>query len=146
MPSQRGRLPVQSDLGGHALLATLFVVAVLGVALLAVACTTDPAVKKQQYLESGNRYFDQGKFAEAIVEYRNAIALDATFGQARKRLAESYLRVGNARGSFDEFVRAADLLPTDVDVQLTAGNLLLAAKQPQEALARADAALKEFMQ
>jgi tetratricopeptide (TPR) repeat protein len=39
-------------------------------------------------------------------------------------------------------VRAADLLPGDVDVQLTAGNLLLLARKPEEALARADAALK----
>jgi tetratricopeptide (TPR) repeat protein len=137
MRTQRGRLPVQSHRRRHALLATLF-----GVAFLAVACTTDPAVKKQQYLDSGNSYFDQGKYAEAIIEYRNAIGLDATFGQARKRLAESYARAGNPRGSFDEFIRAADLLPTDVNAQLTAGNLLLVARQPQEALARADAALK----
>jgi tetratricopeptide (TPR) repeat protein len=137
MRTLRGRLLVQSHLRRHALLVTL-----VGVAFLAVACTTDPAVKKQQYLDSGNKYFDQGKYAEAIIEYRNAIGVDAAFGQARKRLAETYARTGNARGSFDEFVRAADLLPTDVNVQLTAGNLLLVSRQPQEALARADAALK----
>ena len=130
------KLPINSHLPRQMLL-----VALLGAAIVVAGCK-DPAVKKQQYLESGNRYFDQKKYAEAIIEYRNAIGIDATFGQARKRLAEAYAREGNARGSFDEFVRAADLLPDDVDVQLTAGNLLLMSRHPQEALARADAALK----
>jgi tetratricopeptide (TPR) repeat protein len=137
MRMDSARLPAKSHSPRHTLLAAL-----LGAAVIVAGCRADPAVKRQQYLESGNRYFDQAKYAEAIIEYRNAIGVDATFGQARKRLAESYARVGNARGSFDEFVRAADLLPNDVDVQLTAGNLLLMARQPQEALARADGALK----
>lgn len=120
----------------HASLATL-----LGIAIVAVGCTS-PEVKKQRYLESGNQYFDKGQFAEAIIEYRNAIAIDATLGLAHKRLAEAYVRTGNSRGAFDEYVRAADILPNDIDVQLRAGNLRLMAKQPQEALARADAVLK----
>jgi tetratricopeptide (TPR) repeat protein len=121
----------------HVTLGTFFCVAVL-----TVGCTFDPSVKKQRYLESGNRYFDQGQYAAAIVEYRNAISIDETFGQARKRLAEAYARTGNDRGAFGEFVRAADLLPADVSVQLNAGKMLLVARKPQEALARAEAALK----
>src|SRR4030095_3916613 len=45
--------------------------------------------------------------------------------------------------ALDEYVRAADLLPNDVNVQLTAGTYLLAAHKPEEALARADNALKQ---
>jgi FimV-like protein len=115
---------------------------VLVVAVTALACTSDPAVKKQQYLDSGNRYFEQGKYAEAIVEYRNAVEIDATFGPARKRLAEAFARMGDDRNAYREFIRAADLLPSDVDVQLNAGKLLLADRRPAEALARADSALK----
>ena len=63
-------------------------------------------------------------------------------GEARKRLRQSYARTGNLAGAFDEFVRAADLLPTDVEVQLDAGNVRLARNQHQEALERADAALR----
>ena len=44
--------------------------------------------------------------------------------------------------ALDQFVRASDLLPNDLDVQLKAGNLLLAARKPEDAVARADAALK----
>jgi Tfp pilus assembly protein PilF len=109
--------------------------------VLTVGCT-DPSVKKQQYLESGISYFDQANYPAAIIEFRNAIQIDARFGDARKRLGEAYLRVGDARGALDQFVRASDLLPNDVDVQLKAGNLLLAARKPEDAVARADAALK----
>jgi tetratricopeptide (TPR) repeat protein len=121
----------------HVSLATL-----LAVAALTTACTGDPAVKKQQYLESGDRYFDQGRFAEAIIEYRNAVHIDPMFGQARKQLAESYARSGDDGRAFEEFVRAADMLPADVGVQLNAGKMLLVARKPEEALARAEAALK----
>jgi len=118
---------------------TLLVAALATV--LAVGCT-DPLVRKQQYLESGNSYFKQANYPAAIIEFRNAIQIDARFGAARKQLGEAYLRVGDARGALDQFVRASDLLPNDLDVQLKAGNLLLAARKPEDAVARADAALK----
>jgi len=117
-------------------------IALFCMAVTTLACTADPAVKKQQYLESGNQYVEKGQYAEAIIEYRNAVAVDATFGQARKRLAEAYTHAGDYRAAFDEFVRAADLLPSDVALQVYTGNLLLVRRKPEEALARADAALK----
>jgi tetratricopeptide (TPR) repeat protein len=111
--------------------------------LLTIACQADPSVRKQQYLESGNRYFADGKYAHAVIEYRNAVDLDATFGEARKRLAEAYARTGDGPHALEQFVRAADLLPNDVQLQLTAGTYLLAAGKPDDALARADIALKQ---
>ncbi len=42
-----------------------------------------PEVAKKEYFDSGNKYFDQGKYKEAIVEYRNAIQQDPKFGEAR---------------------------------------------------------------
>ena len=114
---------------------------VLAIAALAAGCSTDPAVKKQKYFESGNRFFDQG-LCFGDHQYRNAVDLDALFGEARKKLALSYARTGNARGALEQYVRAADLLPEDVDVQIAAGTLLLAARKPEDAVARADAALK----
>src|SRR5688500_16104792 len=62
------RLEVRLDLLWYLQVAMLF-----ATVALAAACTVDAAAKKQRYLVSGDRYFGQGKFAEAIVEYRNAI-------------------------------------------------------------------------
>lgn len=117
--------------------AALLVVA----AFIAAGCGKDAAARKAEYLESGNRFFEQGQYPSAILEYRNAIALDATFGEAHKRLAGAYQRAGDPRRALDEYVRAADLLAADFDVQLTAGKYLLAAGRSDDALARADAAL-----
>ena len=34
------------------------------VAVLAIACTADPASRKQRYFASGNLYFDQARYAK----------------------------------------------------------------------------------
>ncbi len=110
--------------------------------LLTTACQADPSVRKQRYLDSGNQSFAEGKYQHAIIEYRNAVDIDGSFGEARKRLAEAYARIGDAPRAFEQYVRAADLLPNDVQLQLTAGAYLLAARKPEDALARADLALR----
>ena len=58
-----------------------------------MSCARDPEVAKRKYLEAGNKYFDQQKYKEAIVEYRNAVQQDPRFGDARYKLAEAYVRV-----------------------------------------------------
>ncbi len=116
----------------------LFVLA----ALLVSGCSQDPAVRRQEALESGNRYAKEGQYSHAIIEYRNALQADATFGEAQKRLAEAYARTGDGPRALESYVRAADLLPADVDVQLTAATFLLAAGRSEDALARVEAALK----
>ena len=110
--------------------------------LLTLACQSDPAVQKQRYFESGNKYASENKISEAIIEYRNAVQIDASFGEARKKLAEAYAKSGDPQHAFDEYVRAADLLPDDTDLQLTAGLYLLAARRAEDAVARADGVLK----
>lgn len=114
---------------------------VLIVALTVAACSGDPAVRKQKYLESGNKYFSDAQYSSAVIEYRNAIEIDPKFGEARKRLAQTYARVGDGSHALDEYVRAADLLPKDIETQLAAGSYLLATRKFQEAANRADAAL-----
>jgi tetratricopeptide (TPR) repeat protein len=111
-------------------------------AVLAAGCTGDPAVRKQQYLENGNRYVAEGKYPYAIIEYRNAVGIDPGFGEAQKRLAEAYAKSGDAPHALEEYVRAADLLPQDIEVQLIAGTYLLAARKMEDAVGRADAVLK----
>ena len=135
------RILSSSPGGRHRTVSIRRVIGALASAVLLNACT-DPQVKKQQYFESGNSYFDKKMYGEAIVEYRNAVALDATFGEARKKLAQALTHTGDAPAALGEYVRAADLLPNDVETQVDTGTLLLGARKPQEALQRAEAALK----
>ena len=59
-------------------------------ALSLVACSADPERAKQEYLASGDRYIQQKKYSEAIVQYRNALQQDPRFGDARLKLARAY--------------------------------------------------------
>ena len=115
--------------------------ALAAISLVTLGCSGDPAARKQRYLESGNRYAASSQWREAVIEYRNALQIDARFSEARLKIAEAYAKLGEARNAMSEYVRAADLLPERVDVQLTAGTYLLAAGQTDSALARAEAAI-----
>jgi tetratricopeptide (TPR) repeat protein len=117
-------------------------IALLAVLLTAAtACSRDPERAKRGYLERGNRYFQQKKYREAIVEYRNVLRLDPRSGEARRQLATSYLQTGDPLNALREQVRAADLLPGDVRVQVGAGNMLLLIGRFEDAKARANQAL-----
>ena len=115
---------------------------ILIAAIGSASCSRDPDAEKRKYLESGNRYLAEKKYQEAILEYRNALQQDAKFGDARLKLTDAYLGAGDLRNALGEAVRAADVLPDNVDAQLRAGTLLLGAKQFPEAKERAAAALK----
>jgi putative PEP-CTERM system TPR-repeat lipoprotein len=114
---------------------------VIVVALVTASCARDPEVAKRDHLEKGNQYFSQEKFSEAIIEYRNAVKVAPTFGEARRRLAEAYARSGDGVNAYREYTRAADLLPDDTDLQLTAGGFRLIARQFDDARAAADKVL-----
>lgn len=118
----------------------------MGVLLFALAfagCSGSPEQRKQAFLQSGNEYFEAGKYPEAIIEYSNAVQVDAQFAEARLKLAEAYERVGDVPRAVGQIIRAADLLPNDFDLQVRAGNYLLAARKFEDARARADAVLEK---
>ena len=102
--------------------ATLLVVAL---AVLTVSCSKDPEYAKQEYLKSGDRYVAEKKYREAVVQYRNAIQQDPQFGQARLKLAQTYEQLNDPQNAFREYIRAADLLPKDVNAQVKAAGYLL---------------------
>lgn len=105
-----------------------------------VACASAEA-RKGAYLANGNRYASQGRYREAIIEYRNALRQDPRFGEARYRLAEAYLRTDQPHAALPEYVRAADLLPDNVHAQIQAVALLLVAGRFEDARARIEQVL-----
>lgn len=98
---------------------------VLLTGLCATACAGDPQVEKQKYAASGDRYLAANQLPEAIIEYRNAVEKDPRDGEVRAKLADAYLRAGDASQAVQEYVRAADLRSDDINLALKAGGLLL---------------------
>ncbi len=110
-------------------------------AVALAACSKDPGVAKREHFDAGNRFMAQEKYQEAIVEFRNALQQDQRFGEARVQLSEAYAKAGNGLEAFREAIRAADLMPDDVAVQIKAGQFLLLAGQFEDAKSRAEKAL-----
>jgi tetratricopeptide (TPR) repeat protein len=108
---------------------------------LSSSCKEDSQKAKLRFAASGDRLVAQKNYSEAIIQYRNAVAKDPSFGEARFKLASAYESTGDLRNSLREFVRAADLMPGNAQAQIRAGRLLGASGQFAEAKARAAAAL-----
>src|SRR3954464_15832190 len=104
----------------------------------AAACSKSAVERRREHIASGDKYASKQQFAEAVVEYRNAVQADPSSGEARYKLGEAYVRTQNPGAAYGEFVRAADLMPTDVPAQVAAGQMHLLAGQFKEAQARAE--------
>src|SRR5215831_8548294 len=116
-------------------------VALAACALILASCGRNTEGAKRAYVDAADRYFKQGKYQEAIIEYRNALKIAPNLGDARLRLGEAYVRTGDQLNAYREYIRAADLMPENVDAQVRAGNALLTARQFEDAKARAQKAL-----
>src|ERR1700758_3011800 len=90
----------------------LFLIVTLLASLL-TGCSRDPNVRKQKYFESGQRYFEKGKFREAAIQYSNAIQVDGRYSDAHYRLGLTYLRLGEPNRAFQELQRTVELDPTN---------------------------------
>lgn len=121
--------------------AALGAVALLLTFALLSGCHRDPNVRKQKYLESGQKYSAQGKDREAAIQYSNALKIDKNFPDAHYGLAQSYLHMGALTPAFGELRRTVDLQPTNYKARIDLGNMLLAGGKIDEAQAQADATL-----
>ncbi len=117
--------------------------ALLALLLVAAACSRDPDAAKREHLARADQYVKENKLAEAVIEYRNAIKLDAKYGEARYKLADVYERQNDAQNAFNEIIRAADLLPVRDDVQVKAAKYLLLARRYDDAKRIAGALVKK---
>jgi tetratricopeptide (TPR) repeat protein len=111
----------------------------LAMALAAAAgCHRDSI---EQRVARANADIEQGKLSEAEIELRRALQIDPRRGDVRLKLGDLYMRERDLPGAQREYLRAADLLPGDVQAQVKAGTLLAATGAFKDAITRADKAL-----
>jgi len=94
-------------------------------ACVLTGCTRDPNARKQKYFDSGEKYFTQGKYREAAIQYSNALQIDPRFAQAHFQLSQSYLRIGDSQRAFQELTRTVELAPDNYRAHLDLANLLM---------------------
>src|SRR5271170_3824543 len=98
------------------------------VATTFVGCSRDPNVRKQKYFESGERYFNKGKFREAAIQYANAVQIDPRFAQAHFQLGKTYLNLHDWIHAYQELARAVELAPDNYQAHVDLANLLISAR------------------
>jgi tetratricopeptide (TPR) repeat protein len=107
------------------------------------ACSFDPAVQKQKFLDSGDRYLAAKQYDSAIIEYSKALQKDEKFGDAYERLGRVYLEKGDKVNAWRSYQRAANLKPNDIPLQITAGGMLLIGQRYDDARRLAEAVLEK---
>ena len=75
-----------------------------------VSCNRDPNVAKRRYLESGNKYFDRGKYREAEIMYKNAKLKDPKYGLAYYKLGLTQIKLKEPIDAVQSFWRAISLI------------------------------------
>ncbi len=104
-------------------------------------CFRDPNVRKQKYLESGQKYSAQGKDREAAIQFANALKIDKNFAAAHYALAKTYLHMGALNAAYGELQRTVNLQPNNYKARIDLGNMLLVGGKPDDAQAQADAVI-----
>ena len=88
---------------------------ILPLLLMAVACTRDPKQVSKKYVETGNKYFDRGRFKQASIMYRTALNKDRLNGEAYYRLGLTNLKLGELANAVRVLRRAVELQPGNDD-------------------------------
>lgn len=95
-----------------------------------MACSRDPNVRKQKYFESGQKFFAEGKYREAVIQFSNSVQIDPRFAQGHAQLAQAYLKLGDTQRAYNELARTLELNPDNYQAQTDLANLLTGARRP----------------
>lgn len=97
---------------------------------LLTGCSRDPNVRKQKYFDSGKKYFAEGRYREAAIQYANATQMDGRFAPAHYELSQAYLKLGESTRAYQELSRAVELTPDNYPAHADLANLLVSVHNP----------------
>jgi tetratricopeptide (TPR) repeat protein len=117
---------------------------IAAVCLLAAltGCSRDPNIRKQKYLESGQRYFDKAAYREAEIQFQNAIQVDARFAEAHYKLAQTAMKLEQWPVAYQELSKTIDIQPDQYAAHLDMANLLILVHQFNDAKEHLDLLVK----
>jgi tetratricopeptide (TPR) repeat protein len=114
------------------------VAAVCVLAALLTGCSRDPSVRKQKYLESGQRYYDKGQYREAEIQFENAIQVDSRFADAHYKLALAATKLQQWPTAYQELLTTVQIQPEHYAAHLDMANLLISSGHFNEAKEQLD--------
>ena len=114
----------------------------IGACLLA-GCRPNANVRKQKYMESGDRFSADGKYREAAIQYLNALKVDGENPAAHYALARTYGHLRQFNDARLQLARTVELQPGNLQARVDYGNLLFASGRVDEAKEQANTVLAE---
>lgn len=109
--------------------------------LLILVCLMGCGRYVASHVESGDRYFKEGKYDEAVSEYVKASRFDAENEHVIRQLGLAYYQLGKYQDAFQLLSKAEQSKPSDRDVKLVVGQLYLKDHRPDQAIREAQAVL-----
>src|SRR5207253_773451 len=104
-----------------------------GLFLVAYGCSGDTSARKLAFVQRGEAYLADGKYAEAIIEFKNVLQLDPKAAQAHYKLGLALLKRGGGQPDLQEALRSLSQSvkfdATNLDAQLKLGEFFLLSRQ-----------------
>jgi tetratricopeptide (TPR) repeat protein len=89
-----------------------------------------PNAIARNLIETGQHYFDEGNYSEAVVHYSKAIEIDPRSGRAYYQLGESYLKLHDTQRAYEALNQAVEFAPDNYRARTDLANLLVGARRP----------------
>jgi cellulose synthase operon protein C len=116
----------------------LTLVLLLGSAMMAISCKKSG----EEFFGSGVAYYEAGKYQEALVEFRNATAIQPTSADFMYELGRTHLALNNVSAALAEFEGVLRLKQDHVGAQVQLATLYLVTQQDSKAKPIIDGALR----
>src|SRR5215471_772845 len=99
---------------GYSMQMRISFIFLIGVSVLFEGGCTRTA---QDYLRSGNKFFEAGKYEDAEIQYRKALQKNANFGEAYYRIGLVKIEQHNGAEAYQPLFRAVQLMPDSDDAK-----------------------------
>jgi tetratricopeptide (TPR) repeat protein len=106
----------------------------------AVACGAEQS-RLEAHLERASAYREEGRYTEAVLEYKNALQIDPNRAAAHYGLARSYRGLNQVSDTLWELQETARLDPGHLQARIELAELLRVTGDLEQALQRADEAI-----
>lgn len=100
---------------------------------LGVGCSRSSAERRDTYFQKGKKYFQEKKYADAAIEFQNAVKIDPHFAQGYYYLGLTRKESGDLQAAFHAFSKETEIDPKQTPGRLELANLYLMGNQPEEA-------------
>jgi len=108
--------------------ALLLVLIFISMVVLA-GCSKSPQEKRQDYLSSAQKYLDKEKYAEAAIQYQNALQITPDDVKTLISLGEAQLKLSRPQEAYAAFMKASQADPKNVKSREYLASMLLLAKR-----------------